>query len=141
MNEVSEKACGVVTICENGGEKRILLVQHVEEHWAFPKGRVEDGETEIETARRELEEETGITEVEILPESVFVDTYKCEKNGVSVNKSVNYYIGRVVSDNVNIQKEEVRDFAWLSFHEARERITFESTKEVFDRAVRFLRDI
>ena len=59
-----EKSCGVVLF----NEQKVLLLQYatgqkegewdLQGHWDFPKGHVDKGETEIETATRELEEET-----------------------------------------------------------------------------------
>ena len=57
---VKEKSCG--TICFDGD--KVLMVKHNAGHCAFPKGHVEEGETEFETAIRETKEETGI-DVEI----------------------------------------------------------------------------
>lgn len=51
-----EKSCGAIVI-EDG---KVLLVKHNAGHWDFPKGHVEEGETEFETAIREVKEETNI---------------------------------------------------------------------------------
>ena len=62
-----EKSCGVVLF----NSDRFLLLQHNNEvsgadgHWDFPKGHVESGEEEIDTALRELKEETNIEDVNI----------------------------------------------------------------------------
>ena len=46
---------------EKGGNTEILLIKHIKSgYWSFPKGHVENGETEEETAKREIKEETGI---------------------------------------------------------------------------------
>ena len=47
---VKEKSCG--TICFDGD--KVLMVKHNAGHCAFPKGHVEEGETEFETAIREI---------------------------------------------------------------------------------------
>ena len=56
-----EKSCGAVIF---DGDK-VLVIQQVKGHWGFPKGHVENGETEIETALREIKEETNL-DVEII---------------------------------------------------------------------------
>ena len=59
-----EKSCGAVVIKkENDGIKFLIIRQH-DDCWHFPKGHVEEGETEEETAIREIKEETNI-DVEI----------------------------------------------------------------------------
>ena len=55
-----EKSCGAV-IFDND---KVLVIQQVAGHWGFPKGHVEQGETELETAKREIKEETNL-DVEI----------------------------------------------------------------------------
>ena len=55
-----EKSCGAVIIKNN----KVLVLQQVAGHWGFPKGHVEKGETEVETAIREIKEETNL-DVEI----------------------------------------------------------------------------
>ncbi|MFH1332713.1 MAG: NUDIX domain-containing protein, partial [archaeon] len=55
---IKEKSAGVIVY--NNGE--FLILQYTAGHWDFPKGHIEKGETERETALRELKEETGITD-------------------------------------------------------------------------------
>ena len=67
-----EKSCGVVLFREEKGEYLFLILHYPGGHWDLPKGHVEEGETEHETANRELLEETGIADLE------FVDGYREE---------------------------------------------------------------
>jgi len=61
---------------------RFLLVKHAQaDYWGFPKGHQEIGESDVETALRELAEETGITDCEIHGEIQFVDEYTFELDG------------------------------------------------------------
>ena len=52
-----EKSCGIILYNE---KKEYLIIRHVAGHWDFPKGHVENSETEEETALREILEETGL---------------------------------------------------------------------------------
>ena len=57
-----EKSCGAIVFRKFHGNVEILLIKHANGgHWSFPKGHVEEGETEVETATREIFEETGIS--------------------------------------------------------------------------------
>ena len=89
-----EKSCGVVLF----NSDKFLLLQHnnkdgrVEGHWDFPKGHVESGEEEIDTALRELKEETDIDDAEIIPNfKQFID-YKISKGSVPVSKKVVFFL-------------------------------------------------
>ena len=59
-NVIKEKSCGLIIFKKELEELKVLLVHQVEGHWSLPKGHVEDGETEEETAIRETFEETGV---------------------------------------------------------------------------------
>ena len=55
-----EKSCGGIVYRKFHGNTEILLIKHIKSgYWSFPKGHVENGETEEETAKREIKEETG----------------------------------------------------------------------------------
>ena len=63
---IREKTIGIVTYRRQGRGIRYLLLHHGGEYWNFPKGRQEGEETELESALRELEEETGIKKIKIM---------------------------------------------------------------------------
>lgn len=56
-----EKSCGVIVYRRNQEHIDLLLVKNrYGGHWSFPKGHVEGNETEVQTALREVREETGL---------------------------------------------------------------------------------
>ena len=56
---IKEKSCGAIVYRKYHGNTEILLIKHINSgHWSFPKGHVERGETEVQTAHREILEET-----------------------------------------------------------------------------------
>ena len=79
-----EKSCGAIVYRKYHGNTEILLIKHINSgHWSFPKGHVEKGETEVETARREIMEETSI-DVIIDPTFRETVTYSPKKDTVKV---------------------------------------------------------
>ncbi len=130
MNK-SEKSCGVIL---HNDQKEYLIIRHLAGHWDFPKGHVEAGETEEATARRELWEETGL-EAAILPG--FRETVNYLVRG-RILKEVVYFIGRPVGGAIRLQPEEVSDYRFLTYQAGRECLTFESNRQLLDKAQAWL---
>ena len=80
---LKEFSCGAV-ICkmENNSPLFLLVLSKISEKWGFPKGRVENGETEIETARREIFEETGIRNLKFINNFRWEDVYMIKDKSV-----------------------------------------------------------
>ena len=127
---IREQSFGVVPVYKS----LVLLVQHGKGHWALPKGHAEKGESPKDTARRELAEETGITEVEIDPKAKFKEQYFFRQKGGLVNKKVTYFLSRVKNKHVTIQPKEIGDYKWLSFEDAIQQATFPETKKILQAA-------
>ena len=67
-----EKSCGAIVYRKHHGNTEILLIKHINSgHWSFPKGHVEQGETEVETALREIKAETSL---DVLIDPTFRET-------------------------------------------------------------------
>lgn len=134
---IKEKSCGGVILKKVDDKYLVLLIKHNVGHWSFPKGHVENNETEEETAKREIMEETGLL-VSLVPGFRKVVTYS-PKDGVL--KDVVFFLALSNSDVVSLQEEEVSDYNWCSFSEAYDLITYDSDKEVLNEVICFLNDI
>ena len=117
-----DKSCGCI-VFNNG---KILLVKHKKGHIGFPKGHPEENETEMETAIREVKEETNI-DVEIISNKGYKETY-CPEEGVI--KDGIYFLARKVSGNDKPQEEEVAQIMWVDVEKAIDEITFEESKQI-----------
>ena len=67
-----EKSCGAVVYCQEENDIKYLLVCERSGFWVFPKGHMEEGESEHETALREVKEETGL-------DVMFVDDFQVKE--------------------------------------------------------------
>jgi 8-oxo-dGTP pyrophosphatase MutT (NUDIX family) len=137
-----EQSFGVIPVYQRGGQTYFLIIQHNAGHWAFPKGRAEKGESEVETALRELREETGITDVSVRPDPVFEERYTRTQWGSRrqhVQKTVRYFLGMVHDPKVRLQQAEVQDYKWATYDEARAMITFDASRRLLDDAARALK--
>ena len=121
-----EKSCGAIVL--DGG--KILVIQQAEGHWGFPKGHVEAGETEVQTAIREIKEETNY-DVEVNENFRYVETYS-PKEGVE--KDVVFFVAKKVAGDMSPQEEEVQNILWLTYEETLERLTYENSKEILKKA-------
>ena len=130
-NMPREKSCGCIII-EN---EKVLLVQQTEGHWGFPKGHVEENETEIETAIREVKEETNI-DVEVDERQRYSMEYI---TGKGILKEVVLFIAKRMGGEIKQQESEINKISWLNFEEAIETITYDNTKELFKKVLKEIR--
>ncbi|MCL2633728.1 MAG: NUDIX domain-containing protein [Oscillospiraceae bacterium] len=130
-----EKSCGAVVYRKFHGNTEILLVRHVKSgYWSFPKGHTEDGESEAETAIREIKEETGI--------EVYVDTGFRETVTYSprrdTSKTVVYFIARAKTRELIPQSEEISDIRWVEIDKAASHLTYDNDKLIVSKAKSFI---
>ena len=126
-----EKSCGAIVYRKFHGNTEILLIKHVNSgHWSFPKGHVEEGETEEETARREVKEETGI---DILVDTSFRETvqYYPRKD---TQKIVVYFLGKARNYDFVPQEEEIAAIKWVEIGNAAAMLTYENDKTIVAKA-------
>ena len=120
-----EKSCGVIVINK---DKQILLVKHQAGHYGFPKGHVESGETEIETAIRETKEETNI-DVSIIGEYRFVISYDTKYN---THKDVVYFIGYPTTHKIIPELVEVSDVKWVDYEQVASLLQFQNIIDMWN---------
>jgi len=121
----------------DGGDVRILLLQHETGKWMLPKGTIERGETPDGVALREVAEETGLHNVRIvadLGEEHYMFFWKAEDT--YYDKTVHYYLMEFLGgEEPQPQREEgfVR-CEWVTIPEALDRIKYKETRQVVQRA-------
>lgn len=126
-----EKSCGAIVYRKHHGNTEILLIKHINSgHWSFPKGHVEEGETEVETALREVKEETGI-DVMIDPSFRETVTYFPRKE---TQKVVVYFIGKAKTYDYVPQEEEIAEIRWVDIGHAIQLLTYENDKTIVTKA-------
>lgn len=123
---IKEKSCGIIVFDND----KVLLIKHNGGHMSFPKGHVEMGETEKETAYREVMEETGI-EAKIISDETYLNTYS-PKEGYM--KDVFYFVGEKTGGKLNPQLVEVSYCDFVDIEEAYSRLTYDIDKEILAKA-------
>lgn len=128
---IFEKSCGAIVYRKFHGNTEILLIKHVNSgHWSFPKGHVEGDETEVETALREIKEETGI-DVIIDPSFRETVSYYPRKD---TQKSVVYFVAKAKNFDFVPQEEEISQIKWVDIGHASTVLTYENDKTIVNKA-------
>jgi 8-oxo-dGTP pyrophosphatase MutT (NUDIX family) len=116
----------------------VLVILHAKgNHWGFPKGKPDPGEQSLQTACRELKEETGLDMVRVLSEEPLIEHYHFTCRQQRLSKSV-YYFPSIVQGALTLQEEEVREAKWLPIKEAQQQLTFQEAKNILLRCDSFL---
>ena len=105
-----EKSCGVLPYRDRDGQREFLLVfEHTSQCWSLPKGHMEAGETELQTALRELWEETGLT--------AKLDTSRSASVEYPISpvarKQVVFFLGQVTGEPT-VRAGEIEKFKWVT---------------------------
>ena len=133
-----ERSAGFVVYRRKRDGRRVYLVLDYGEHWDFPKGHLKRGESDMEAAVRELEEETGLDEPVPVDGFHFQLRYffKHKKKGL-VDKTVAFFIARVDTAKVRLSDEHV-GYKYLAAAGAKKRLTFASARHLLELADEFL---
>ncbi len=130
-----ERSCGAVVQRVINGQKQYLLIKNKRSaHWSFPKGHIEEGETNEETARREVLEETG-THIHIIPGFQEASNYMIQNR---INKTVIIFAATTKDRKTVNQESEIEASDWLPYEAAYKRLKFENDKKILKAAHRYL---
>jgi 8-oxo-dGTP pyrophosphatase MutT (NUDIX family) len=145
-----EKSSGAIIFREKEGNIYYLLLHHGSSrnkggHWDFPKGHIEEGEKNRQTAIREVEEETGIRDLKMIPGFKSWIKYFFRKNyGLKdktkaplIFKTVNFYLAKTNTEKVKLSDEHI-GYKWLDYDSALKQLTHRNAKNILKEAKEFL---
>ena len=127
-----EISAGVI-LFRQAPQPHYLLLHYESGHWDFPKGHIEPGEEARETARRELKEETGISEIRFLDGYKATHRYFFRQKGIGIFKAVIYFLAETDQSDVTLSSEHI-GFEWLPCEAALERLTFKNSRDLLVKA-------
>ena len=142
---IREKSAGVIVyrMHPKGGLQYLVLYMG-NNYWNFPKGHVEEGESEAEGALRELEEETGIKNIVLLPDfrqqTHFFFKQERDGNSELIKKDFILYLAEASKDIVvditdeKGENEIINGYAWMDFKTAIKYLKFKNLKEILAEA-------
>ena len=134
MND--EKSCGIVIVTYVDSEIRYVLVQSRAGHFGFPKGHTEVGETEEETALREVLEEVGLQPV-LLEGFREVSEYTLPAN--NLRKQVVFFLGYYESQEIIPQASELQKAVLVTYKEALVLLEHEENRRILKSADLYLK--
>jgi bis(5'-nucleosidyl)-tetraphosphatase len=135
-----ERSAGAVIFRREGKEIFYLLLHYEgvshrgdKDYWDLAKGHIEKGEALEDTVRREVKEETGLENIEIV--SGFKETIKYffRWDGKNILKFVTFYLAETKTREIKISDEHI-GFEWLPYGAAVEKLSFKNAKNILKKA-------
>ena len=115
------------------GFEVVLCYRQSENLWALPKGTPEEGESRVETALREVKEESGLDVVS--GPSVGETRYSFGRDGFIYEKVVSFYLMSAVGGDTGLHDEEFDLVEWVPVEQAIEQLTFKNESRIVEKAL------
>lgn len=136
---VREPTAGGIVFRHGKDGIEILLIQDAKDRWTIPKGHIEEGESAQQTARREIGEEAGLKDVDMLGWLGKIH-FRYRRIDKLVLMTTQIYLVRAKGDTDAIKKEEwMNGIKWFSFHDALEVIEYEDIGKLMLLAMKRIR--
>lgn len=132
-----EKSCGAVMYAMEEGVRKYILITNISGHIGFPKGHIEYGETEKQTALREMYEETGVHTSII---DGFRESYNYKINNFIKKKAI-YYLAKFDAKDIKMNIMEISEYHLLPYNEAMKLLNFRHDKRVLERAEKYIDEL
>ena len=132
---------GIITYKEEERGMVFLVVKNKSgNHWGFPKGTPEDGESEEQTARREFEEETGLKSPEKIEGPLVEETYIfTTREGEKAQKINKFFVGKMeVEEKIGEPLSDILETRWVTSEEALSLFSFDETRDTLFKTQKIL---
>lgn len=132
LNKHLEHSAGAVVYSRQDGVLHYAIIQSLQGHHGFPKGHMEPGETEQETALREIWEEIGL-HVRLISGFRRVELYPLPKK-TDTFKQVVFYLAQSDAKPLRPQRSELRAAAWMPYAKAMQMLEFDDDCRILSQA-------
>ena len=133
-----EKSCGVIVFTRIENTIKYVIIKSVNGFYGFPKGHVENNETETETALREVFEEVGLKPTLV---DGFKETVEYYIPSINVQKQVVYYLGEYKNQDIVYQKEELLSAELFDYNNAIKLFSHQNNVDLLQKANEYLERI
>jgi len=116
----------------------VLQYAYASRHWDFPRGGVEPGESDLDTAYREIEEETGLKDLQVIEGFSETSSWNFKHEGQLVFKEAIYFIAETKTKDIKLSSEHIQ-YRWLMADQVIRQLTFDNPRIVFAKARIFLK--
>jgi tRNA nucleotidyltransferase (CCA-adding enzyme) len=133
----TEKSCGAVVFTKENGALRYVIVRSKQGVYGFPKGHVEGQESELQTALREVLEETGLT---VLPIQGFREetAYSFSCGEEVAKKQVVFFLAEYSEQMPKPQESEIDSILLMDYETALAVLPYDDTKAILTKAHAYL---
>ena len=128
--KLTESAGGVVL----NSMGLVLVVNQQGRSWSLPKGHIEDGESKQESAKREINEESGIDQLQFITELGSYQRYKIALDGgddLSEQKTITIFLFKANQAELKPKDPENPEARWVKVDEVANLLTHRKDKEFF----------
>ena len=133
-------AGGIVFRRNQRGQLEILLIQDAKNRWTIPKGHIEENEQAKEAAAREIKEETGLKELELLGWLGKIH-FRYRRQQSLVLMTTQIYLAKALGDTSSLTKEDwMNGIGWFSTSEALDKIEYDDIGKIILLALKKIRD-
>ena len=135
-----EQSAGFIIFSEIDGQRKYLVLHYLSGRYDFAQGHLEAGEDHMQAALRELKEETGIDQIEVIPRFAVQLNYSFRRIYALINKTTTIFLAHTDQTDVVISSEH-QGFVWLPYAEAVKIITYDKEKRVLIDADKYLNNL
>jgi len=141
-----EKSAGIIIYCIENKEPKFLLLKNTFKttYYSFPKGIIESGEQPLETAIREVKEETNldIKKQNLIPKFKYIQSWFYKRDNKLISKQAIYFLAKLNKEQIKNTKisNEHESFSWLTYKQALDLIKIKSNKEMLTQAYKTIKE-
>ena len=134
MQSRVEQTAGGVVVRMIEGVIHCLVIRDRYGRWGLPKGHLERGESSKQAALREVNEETGLSDLELGLQLGVTDWSFCDKGGVVHKSGTFYLIYSERGDPMPEFEEGITECVWIPAHEACSKINYQNLHQIVQEA-------